>query len=173
MILQLIIEIVLLVILCVILVYSVFITIAMVFGPPFVPSRKSRIREMISLADIRPGEQAVDLGSGDGRIVIALAQKGASVTGYEINPVLVVISRLAIFRYGLSKQTHVYWKNFWNEDLSGFDVVTVYALPSVMERLEKKLFAELKGKSRIVSNSFVFPTRKFRKRMGDSYLYVK
>jgi hypothetical protein len=170
---QLIVEAGLLVFLSVLTIYSIFTTAAMVLGVPFVPSRKKAINNILQLAQIKPGEKTVDLGSGDGRIVVTLAQKGAVVTGYEINPVLVIISRIIIRRSGLSKLAHVYFQNFWNKNLSGFELVTIYGLPKIMDRLETKLDNELKPGARVISNTFIFPNWKYKKRVGNTYLYEK
>lgn len=71
------------------------------FNAPYAPSVKNRLDAMLDLANIQPGDKAVDLGSGDGRVVIAMAQAGAEAHGYEINPWLVLWSRYAIRRAGL------------------------------------------------------------------------
>jgi len=68
---------------------------------------------MLLFSKIKPGERMADLGSGDGRILIEFAKKGAIAEGYEINPVLVFIARMKIRRLGLEKKARVFWKSFW------------------------------------------------------------
>jgi ribosomal protein L11 methylase PrmA len=80
--------------------FFVFFPIAR--GAIYDPSSRIEAEAMARLAEVRPGEKAADLGSGDGRVVCALARGGAEAHGYEINPVLVLISRRNIRREGLS-----------------------------------------------------------------------
>jgi ribosomal protein L11 methylase PrmA len=126
-------------------------------GAPFVPTFRNSLGKMIVAAKIQPGEKLADLGSGDGRIVIAAAKNGAQAHGYEINPVLVWYSRWQISQAGLSGKAFVHWKSFWKADLSEYQIVTVFGITSIMKDLEAKLKAELKPGSRVVSNIFQFP----------------
>src|SRR3990167_6554218 len=63
------------------------------WGAIYVPTGRTKIKKIIELANIKPGDRAVDLGSGDGRLVIALAKSGGESHGYEINPWLVRLAR--------------------------------------------------------------------------------
>lgn len=100
-----------------------------------------------------------------------MAKKGAIVHGYEVNPILVWRSRNFIKNAGLEKKAFIHWKSFWGEDLSKFDVITVYGITYIMEKLEKKLQSELKPGTRVVSNYFTFPTWKPAKQDGEILLY--
>lgn len=140
-------------------------------GGPYVPSDKKTIETMLKFIKVKKGEKIVDLGSGDGRIVIELAKRGAIAYGYEINPFLVLWSRFKIWKEGLRGKAFVYCRNLWSVNLSDFDVVVVYAISYVMQDLEKKLIKELKKESRIVSHTFKFPTMKPVKKSGGVYLY--
>ena len=102
--------------------------------------------------------KAADIGSGDGRIVIALARAGAVAHGYEINPLLVWWSRVKIRRAGLDGRAYIHRKNLWHTDFSSFDAVTVFGVFHIMRRLETKLRRELKPGARAVSIGFEFPT---------------
>ena len=142
-------------------------------GAFYASTREETVKKMVALAQIKPGEKAVDLGSGDGRLVIALARTGAQASGYEIDPLLVWLSRRKIRQAGLEKQAFIYRQSFWNGDLSGFDVVTVYGISYMMKRLERKLKRELKTGARVVSNYFTFPAWAESKKEGRLYLYQK
>lgn len=141
------------------------------WGAIYVPTQKAKVEKMVELADIKPGEKAADLGAGDGRLVIALAKAGAQAHGYEINPWLVRLARKNIHRERLEGKAFIHWKNFWQEDFSNFDVVTIYGMRHLMRRLEKKLKKELKPKARVVSNSFQFPSWPKSKKEDDICLY--
>lgn len=139
------------------------------WGAIYVPSRKDRIDKIIELAEIKPGEKAVDLGSGDGRLVIALAKAGAEAYGYEIDPTLVRSSKKNIQEAGL--KAFIEWGSFWQADLSQFDVVVIYGMSHVMKRLEKKLGKELRKGTRVICNSFEFPNWSCKKKENNVYLY--
>ena len=123
------------------------------------------------MAKLKKGSKIADLGSGDGRIVIAFAQAGAEAHGYEINPTLVLISRLNIRRHGLQKRAHIHWKSFRVCDFSKFDIVTAYTLPRLMAALEKRLQAELPATGRVVSHTFKFPNWQAAEIQDKVYLY--
>jgi hypothetical protein len=140
-------------------------------GAIYDPSSSEETRQMAELADIRAGEKAADLGSGDGRVVIALAMKGAEAHGYEVNPVLVVISRRNIRRLGLSGRAFIHWGNFWRRSLSRYNLVTVFQVGFVMARLEAKLKRELPPGARIVSHYWRFPGLRPERTNGSIYRY--
>lgn len=140
-------------------------------GAFFAPSGKVLTNRMVALAAIRPGEKALDLGSGDGSQVIALAKAGAKAYGYEINPLLVWWSQLRIYHAGLKDKAFVYTRNFWKTNVSEFDVIIIFGIPYMMKRMEKKLMQELKPGSRVISNAFPFPNWQYSKRDGKIYLY--
>lgn len=140
-------------------------------GAPFVPSRYETLKKMMALAKVKPGMKTADLGSGDGRIVIALAKAGAEAHGYEINPLLVWWSRRIIKKEKLSDQAFIHWVNFWRHNVSSFDVVTIFGINYIMKNLERKLKKELKPDARIVSNGFTFPTWPYSQKDGNVYLY--
>jgi len=148
-----------------------FLLLPIIKGAPFVPSEAKTVEKMIELAKIKPGEHVVDLGSGDGRFLIAVAQKGIEAHGYEINPLLVWWTRRRIRKAGMQKRAFAHWKSFWRVDYSSFDVVLIFGIFYIMRRLEKKLREELKPGARVVSNAFTFPTWVPEKKEGGVYLY--
>ncbi len=154
------------------LIFGLFFIMPLFFlGAPFNSSSRKKVRNMIDLASVKKDEKAADLGSGDGRIIISLAQAGAEAYGYEINPLLVWYSRQKIKKAGLSDLATIKWQNFWNVDLSSFDIITVFQIDISMKKLERKLKSELKSKARVVSNYWTFPTWLYRKSKGQVYLY--
>lgn len=140
-------------------------------GAPFVVSRDEDIQTILRLLKRKRGKKAADLGSGDGKLVIALARMGFRVDGYEINPWLVYRSRQAIKKAKLTKMAHIYWKSIWKADFSSYDIVTVYAIAHIMGRISKKLQKELPKGSVVTSNYFTFPDWKPVKEEGRIHLY--
>ena len=126
-------------------------------GAPWVPSPGETIRKMLLLAQVKPGEELYDLGSGDGRIVIMSAREfGARSTGVEIDPFRAYYSRLLIAILGLRGKARVIRSSFYNVNLSDADVVTLYLLQPTNDRLKPKLEEELKPTCRVVSHVFKF-----------------
>ena len=142
-------------------------------GALYVPSKDNEIRAMVALAGVKAGEKAVDLGAGNGRIVMALARQGAEAHGYEINPFLVRSSKKNIKDAGLEGKAFIHLGNFWSVNFSEFDVVTVFGISHMMKRLEAKLKKELKPGARVVSNHFVFPNWPHAKKENGVRLYIK
>ena len=141
-------------------------------GAPFLPTDQADTQKMVELANLKPGDKLADLGSGDGRILIAAAKLGAEAHGYEINPLLVLWSKWKIKKGGLSDKAFVHWKNYWLEDFSNFDVVTIFGITGIMEKLGEKLSRELKPGSRVICHIFPIPKWEGEK-IGSLYLYVK
>ena len=144
-----------------------------IFGAPFQPTSRQKIEKIIELADIKKRNKLVDLGSGDGRIVIAFAKKGLESHGYEINPFLIWLSRRKIRKEKLQGKAFIHWKNFWNEDLGKFDIIVIFQINYVMKKLEKKLKKEAKKNARIISHDWKFPALKIKKKISSIYLYEK
>ena len=108
------------------------------------------------LAEIKPGESLIDLGSGDGRILFAASKHGAHCLGIEINPLLVWYTRLRAWLRG-SSAVSVRRTNLWSVDISAADVVTIYMVPIYMQKLKEKVQAEMKPGSRILAAVHPFP----------------
>lgn len=148
-----------------------FSVIPMISGAFYASTKKEALETMARLARVKQNEKAIDIGSGDGRIVIALAKAGAMAYGYDINPLLVWWSRFKIRRAGLRGRAFVFWRDFWHQKFDSFDIVTVYGITRIMKGLEKKLRRELKPGARVISHGFQFPTWQCLEQSGRVYLY--
>lgn len=142
-------------------------------GGPYVVTDEKRFRDALDLAAIKPGGHVIDLGSGDGRFLIAAAQSGATALGYETNPWVVALSRRRIRQAGFSQQAQVVWQSLWQANIKEADVVFIYILPSILGDLEKKLAADLAPGSRVVTIGWPLPTWTPSKTAGSVYLYQK
>lgn len=152
------------------LIYIIYLlTYSMMWGAPYAPLGEERIKRVISLLKIKKGQKILDLGSGDGRVVIALAKHEAKAYGFEINPIFYLISR---FKARSIQNAHFKLTDFWQEDLSSYDAITLYGITHMMPALEKKLRQELKPGTLVVSNHFKFPHWKIIKKFVDVYLYT-
>lgn len=158
----------------VLLLYIIYLLLySMIFGAPYAATRERKMNIMLDLLNLTTKDKFVDLGSGDGRFVIAAAKKGAESYGYEMNPVLVMISRNNIRKEKLSNKAKIYWKSYWNVNLREYNTAAVFGIKHIMPSLGKKLKKELKSGSRIVSNHFKFPNWQESERKENLYLYKK
>lgn len=121
---------------------------------PFVPSPQEVVDKMVELGGVQPGDVVYDLGSGDGRIVIAAAKRGAKAVGFEIDGDLVKQSRENIRAAGVQDSAEIRQQDILTVDLSPASVVTMYLLPDVNLKLRPNLLSQLKPGSRVVSHSF-------------------
>jgi protein-L-isoaspartate O-methyltransferase len=139
---------------------------------PYFKTSRYRVETMVQLANIKPGEKAVDLGSGDGRIVLAFAKTGIETHGYEIDEELRKLSEQNIKGLNIPNVI-IHDKDFWEEDLSQYDIICIYPMPTIMGRLERKLQEELKPGSRVLLNYFPFKHWKLERTKDNIYLYKK
>lgn len=121
---------------------------------PFVVMDERDVQAALTLAKVGRGDRLIDLGSGDGRIVIAAAQRGAEALGIELDPSLVMKARRAAKEAGVEKRARFLEGDLFAQVLSGATVVTLYLFPDANLALRPKLLEELKPGTRIVSNSF-------------------
>ena len=121
---------------------------------PFVPSPQEVVDKMIDLAEVKKGDVVYDMGSGDGRIVIAAAKKGARAVGFEIDGDLIKESRENIRKAGVQNLAEIRQQDILTVDFSPATVVTMYLLPDVNLKLKPNLLNQLKPGSRVVSHSF-------------------
>ncbi len=120
---------------------------------PYVPSPQITVDEMLRLAKVGPGDVVYDLGSGDGRVVIAAASKfGARGVGVEINPALVAQSRAGAERAGVAGRVRFLQQDLFATELGEATVITLYLSPNLNLKLRPALL-RLKPGTRIVSHS--------------------
>jgi len=121
---------------------------------PFVPTPQEVVDKMVELAGVKKGDVVYDLGSGDGRIVITAAKKGAKAVGFEIDGDLVKQSRDNIRKAGVQDQAEIRQQDILAVDLSAASVLTMYLLPDVNLKLRPNILSQLKPGSRVVSHAF-------------------
>ncbi|PIS04951.1 MAG: hypothetical protein COT81_03700 [Candidatus Buchananbacteria bacterium CG10_big_fil_rev_8_21_14_0_10_42_9] len=143
-------------------------------GAYFASTNKKTLSLIISEVKALQGQTAInkaaDLGSGDGRIVLALAKRGIQTTGYEINPWLVYRSRQKVKD---GSQAKILNQNFWSVSLANYDLITVFGIGYMMLNLEKKLRHELKPGAHVISYYFTFPNWQPIKNGHNIFLYKR
>lgn len=139
---------------------------------PYVPATDNQVQNVIkSLKQGKPtaapAKTLVDIGSGDGRIVLAAAQQGYAAHGIELNPWLVLYSKYRAFRMGLYRKATFSRQDLWKADLGRFQNVVIFGVDCMMDDLEKKLDRELCQGSKVVACRYPFPTWTQSHTIGD------
>ena len=143
---------------------------------PYIPSTQLDVEEILRLAGVVPGDVLVDLGSGDGRIVITAAKNfGARGFGVDLDEKLVALANENARAAGVGERVSFYQRDIFATDVHEATVVTMYLLSNLVNRLQPKLLAELKPGTRIVAHDYGFdgwkPDR-IVKIVKTFYLYV-
>jgi predicted O-methyltransferase YrrM len=122
---------------------------------PYVPTHQDIVQEMLVMARVRPDDVLYDLGSGDGRIVIAAARQfGTRGVGYDIDPQRVREANVNARRAGVTDKVKFVHGDIFEADIKEATVVTLYLLPDVNLRLRPKLLSELRPGTRVVSHNY-------------------
>ncbi|PLS81136.1 hypothetical protein CYG49_02765 [Candidatus Saccharibacteria bacterium] len=109
-------------------------------GAPYVPTRREDIEKALAIARLKPGDTIIDLGSGDGRLLLAAAKRGIHAVGYELNPLLVLVTKWRCRKYGHLVQVRM--RDFWRVELPPeTDAVFVFLAKPFMARLSTFLSA--------------------------------
>jgi SAM-dependent methyltransferase len=122
----------------------------------WVPTPPELVEKMLDMAKVTPADYVIDLGSGDGRNVIAAARRGARALGVEFNPEMVALSERLAKEAGVTEKATFVQGDMFEADFSDATVLALFLLPDNLRRLEPKIRA-LKPGTRIVLNTFGIP----------------
>lgn len=139
------------------------------FGAPFLPTLTKRKKDALQLLDLRPGDTLLELGSGDGRMLAEAAKTGIKGIGYELNPLLVLHSKLICFKY--RKLVTIKLANFWRKPLPHCDGIYVFLLNPYMSKLHNKITQQMHTSVKVVSFAFEIPEKKHTKELNGMFLY--
>lgn len=165
-----------------VLLLFLFLAIDVFLDLPYVATKREKIETIIKLAQIKKAlgpeknrrrETVVDLGSGDGRLLLAAAQKGAISIGYEINPFLIFLTRLRT-RFGSAQVRDlisVKKQNLWKADLKVADIIFVYGRKKTMQKFEDFVYKNARKRTRIIVNTNKFPSKRPVKSENGIFLY--
>lgn len=118
---------------------------------PFVPSNEVNVERMVKIANLRPGETVMDLGSGDGRIVMAAAQAQSGVCGIGVEIDAELVQKSNAEAQNLDDRVRFEHRNAFDADLRNADVIFMWLFPELMRLLRTKILAEAKPGARIVA----------------------
>ena len=122
----------------------------------WVPTSPALVEKMLDLAKVTADDVVMDLGSGDGRMIIAAAKRGARAIGVEYNPEMIKLSRKLAAEAGVADRATFVEGDMFEADISKATVLALFLLPDNLQKLEPK-FRALRPGTRIVVNTFGIP----------------
>jgi hypothetical protein len=155
-------------------IYILFILIlvfgfVILFGAPYLPTLKKQINPAFDLLNLKEGQTLIELGSGDGRILSEAAKRGINVIGYELNPLLVIYSKIITWKY--RSKVKIKWGNFWNTEWPETDAIFVFLLSRYMLKLDKKVTQSYSTPVKLVSFAFKIPGKEISLQKNGLFLY--
>ena len=140
-----------------------------ILGAPYLPILRRDSQRLLKLAELKPGQTLIDLGSGDGRLLREAAAQGIRCIGYEINPYLVIISRIICWRYRHLVTIHT--ADFWQIKLPPADAIYIFAMDKYMARLNQKFETEITRPTKVISYIFEMPGRPAIAATSNTHVY--
>jgi 16S rRNA A1518/A1519 N6-dimethyltransferase RsmA/KsgA/DIM1 with predicted DNA glycosylase/AP lyase activity len=144
-------------------------SVVLLFGAPYLPTLSKQKETALDLLDLRPGQTLLELGSGDGRVLLAAAKRGIKTVGIELNPILFVISLIVTFRY--RKDVKIIWGNFWSKKWPETDGIFVFLLDKYMPKLDKRIKTGQRKPTKVASFAFEITGKKPTKEKDGVFLY--
>jgi hypothetical protein len=142
----------------------------LIFGAPYLPTMKTQQNQALDLFDLKPGQTLLELGSGDGRMLITAAKRGINCVGYELNPILFIVSKAFCFKY--RKLIKIYYGNFWQKKWPPADGIFVFLHPRFMKKLDQNIKKQYPNQEiKLVSYAFKIPGQTPKKTTDALYLY--
>lgn len=141
----------------------------LLFGAPYLPALTPQVTTALQLLDLRPGQTLLEIGSGDGKVLLAAARQGIRVHGIELNPILVVISKWRTRTY--RDLVTVSWGNAWQQIWPVTDGIYVFGLDRVVEKLHTKIVQNSSKTVKVVSVGFAIKSAQLVREDNGVFLY--
>jgi SAM-dependent methyltransferase len=141
----------------------------LLFGAPYLPTLKPQISIALDMLDLKPGDTLLELGCGDGRVMVAAAQRGLNVVGYELNPLVALVAWVRTRRY--RKQIRVICGNFWNVQWPPAQGIFTFLLQKYTSKLDTKIVQSMPKPIKLASFAFTIPGKKPIAEKQGMYLY--
>lgn len=144
--------------------------VVVLFGPPYLPTKRRQIETALDLLALKPGQTLLELGSGDGRVMRAAAQRGLKVVGIEINPLLVLLSWLWLWRF--QGQVRVIWGGYFTAKWPQADGIFTFMIQRQMKRLDGHIESWRGSRPlKLASVAFHIPGKKPARHKNGVFLY--
>ncbi len=140
------------------------------YGPPYLPTLKQQKKTALDLLDLKPGQTMLELGSGDGRVLLAAAERGIHVVGIELSPMLAFISWFRTRHY--RKQVRIICGNYFHHPWPPADGIFTFMIGHQMPKLNTHIEQWRAGRPvRLASVTFKIPSKKVAKEKDGVFLY--
>lgn len=139
------------------------------FGAPYLPTLKPQVVTALDLLSLKPGQTMLEIGSGDGRVLKAAAERGWQVVGYELNPLLVLISLWVTRKY--RRQVRIIWGDAFRKNWPPTEGIFIFGLDRLMTKLNTKIIQSQQMPVKVVSFTFQIPERKPSVNKNGLFLY--
>ncbi len=147
-----------------------FCFVGIFLGAPYMPTLNKQVEIALELAELKKGDTLLELGCGDGRVLIAAAKKDIKAIGYEINPFLVLICDLRTIKY--RQLVQIKWGNYWDKSWPAADIVFVFLISRYMEKLDKRLNNYPYKPIKLISFAFKIKGKRITKSKNGLFLYI-
>ncbi len=138
----------------------------LLYGAPYLPTLRTQVEAAFELLNLKKGNTLLELGCGDGKVLVAAAQKGYKAVGIELNPLLFVISWLRSLPY--RGQVRVIWGDYWRVEWPDSDGVFIFLVDKYMPKLDVKM---KNYKKPLASVAFKIPNREIAAQKSGVFLY--
>ncbi len=139
-------------------------------GAPYLPTLTPQVQAALELIDLQPGHTLLELGCGDGKVLIAAAKQGIKSVGYELNPFMALTAWLRTRRY--RRLVTVVWGDLWHTSWPPAEAIFVFLLPRYMSKLNKKVMQYKHKPVKLVSFAFQIPGKTVIIEKKGVYLYI-
>jgi len=144
--------------------------VVLLFGAPYLPTLKQQQAEALKMLDLKRGETLLELGCGDGRMLVTAAKQGINGVGYELNPIIFLIAKVVTFKY--RRLVRVEYGNFWHKKWPPTDGIYVFLHTRFMNKLDNKVIQQYNGKKiKLVSYAFPIVTKRAITEKNALFLY--
>jgi SAM-dependent methyltransferase len=144
-------------------------TFVLLRGAPYLPTLGKQVNTALDLVDLKPGDTLLELGCGDGKVLIAAAERGWSAVGYELNPLMAFVAWARTRRY--KGRVKVVWGDFWNKEWPDHQGIFVSLLDAFMGKLNTKIVQHSSKPVNLVSFAFQVPGKKAVRQKDGLFLY--
>jgi SAM-dependent methyltransferase len=151
------------------LVIVLALVLPVLFGPPYLPTLKPNMDAALDMLDLKPGQTLLDLGSGDGRVLLAAAERGWNAVGIELSPVLVIVARIRTWKY--RKQVKILWGNYFQRTWPPADAIFGFIIAHQMHQLDERITTWHTKPIRMASFAFQIPGKEPITENKGVYLY--
>ena len=150
---------------------AIFICFAgvVLVGAPYLPTLNPQVKAALDLVDLKPGQTLLELGCGDGKVLLAAAERDLRVIGYELNPLLALIAWLRTRQH--RQDIKIIWGDFWHQTWPPAEGIFVFLVARYMTKLDQKIEKYPYKPVKLVSFAFKIPGRRPSASQKGIFLY--